>query len=165
MFAWLRKWFGQDDFDQYRPRERLIYQYFNGREAVRADPMLLYKKLMEVGPELDIDIKVANSPSKDANKAYESMVAKIRQVFDLKPLADGGLTETETVELLDHFIRYNESIKKKVKTSPTSSTSLAASATANSATNGSTACGSAASVASTSRPKSSLTEPVSPSAP
>lgn len=124
MFRWIASWFkSADRFDTYSPAERLIYSYSNGSEVIAADPMLLWKNLMKVGPELSIDIKVANSPSKDAPKAHTEMLDKIRTIFGVVPFSSGkGLTEIETAKLLDHFLIYCETVKKNTKPSVTSST-------------------------------------------
>lgn len=135
--------------DVYHPRERLIYYYWNGAKHVAADPIALYKRMMAQGPELSIDIKVANSASKDAGKAHDALVGRIRTIFDLKPLTDGGLSELESAQLLDHFLVYCERLKKNSSPSPTSSTTTADSPTSsptvpptsNSSVSGSTANG------------------------
>lgn len=124
---WLSRWGSAEAYDVYAPNQRCIYSYWNGRELLRVDPMILYKKLMEVGPELDVDIKVANSSSRDANKAYENMLAKIRQVFSVQPFDQGGLTEEETVALLDHYMAFNTASKKNWKPFAISSNSSVAS--------------------------------------
>lgn len=122
MWKWIQSFVQQrrDDFDIYRPKERLIYTYWNGRETVQADPLTLYKKMMQVGPELSIDIKVANSESKDANKAHDGVIRKIRGIFNTLPMESGGLSEIETCELLDHFLVFCETVKKNMNPSATS---------------------------------------------
>ena len=169
MFTWLKKWLGnrlsREPHDLFHPQERAIYRYFNGKELITTDPMVLYKKIMEIAPELDIDIKVANSQSKDAGKSYESMLIKIRNVFTIKSLVEGGLTETETVQLLDHFVSFNERIKKNSPAYATSSESLGASAAYSAevpTTSNTTPSGSTANDYSTGRPESSPLEPASP---
>lgn len=118
MFGWLRRRGGTN---AYYPGEMQIYSYFDGKQVVRADPMTLYKRVMEVGPELAIDIKVANSVSRDANKAHEGLLKKIRTIFNVRPLEEGGLTEVATANLLDHFLIYTETVKKNSSLLSTSS--------------------------------------------
>ena len=115
--------------DVYRPSERIIYRYHDGTKWVRADPMVLWKRLMERGPAISIDTQVASSPSKDAKKAHDALIANIRLIFDLAPLNEGGLTEQESADLLDHFLIYTQSLKKKANLLPTLSNSAAASKT------------------------------------
>lgn len=112
MFKWL--FGGGDESGTFSPKKRLLYRYFNGAEIVRADPMVLYKKVMDVGPELAIDMKVAGSPLKDATKAHGKVVEKIRKIFNLKPFEHGGLSEIEATDLLDHFLTYCEDVKKNM---------------------------------------------------
>ena len=109
--------------DLFQPEQRLIFSYFDGTTTlVKADPMVLYRKMMEVGPELSVDISVARSASKDADVAYDKMLTKIRKVFGTKLFEEGGLTESETVALFDKFNIYCEEIQKKTKNLVTSQT-------------------------------------------
>lgn len=122
-FHWLRSLLHRSSveyLDVYQPKERLIYRYFDGQKTVVADPLLLYRKVMGIGPELSVDLKVSQSSSKDAQKAHENAQMKIREVFGVLPLADGGLSELETMDLLDHFLAYCDRIKKNSSPSPTS---------------------------------------------
>ncbi len=110
--SWL---FGPRDLPNiYKPRELLLYEYFDGSKMVKADPMVLWKRIMEVSTDLDIDIKVSKSVSKDAPEAHDKVIKKCRRIFNLKPLEDGGLPETETVELFDHFMLFCWSLQKKM---------------------------------------------------
>ncbi len=167
MIAWLKKWIARDlAHDLYHPKGRMIYQFFNGEEVIRIDPMVLYKRLADIGPELDVDIRVARSESKAAPAAYESMITKIRSVFDVKSLAEGGLTEAETVELFDHFLAYNSNLKKNSAVSATSSArseTSAPSSAAGPATWSSTDSGSIASGSGTAKPAPSPLGPELPS--
>lgn len=127
MFSWIWKWLSKPrTLDVYAPRERLIWSYFDGIRQVRADPLVLWKRLMDQGPELSIDIKVAGSASKDAGKASDAVTRKIRDIFSLQPLkngleVEGTLTDAECCDLLDTFMEWCESIKKKSRPSVTSS--------------------------------------------
>ncbi len=104
----------------YHPKKRMIYCYFDGKKDVKADPMVLYRRAMENGPELSIDLKVANIPNKDSAKAHKGAVEKIRKIFSLVSFEDGGLTELETLDLLDHFFAFCDGVKKNSSASPTS---------------------------------------------
>ncbi len=114
----VKSWLGLKTIDEARQYnlfdlgDRQIYHYHNGKEEIHADPMILYKAMMKVGPELSIDMKVATSASKDAEKAHDSLIKKIRGIFSLKSLEEGGLTENESIDLLDHFLIYTEVLKK-----------------------------------------------------
>ncbi len=121
MFSWLLRLFGRDTTtDVYRPKERLIYSYSNGEKDIKVDPIVLYKEIMKVGPELAVAIQVAVSPSQDAVKAHDDSMVHIRRIFGIKPYAEGGLTETETAELLDNFLLWCDRLKKNVRNPPTS---------------------------------------------
>lgn len=123
-WKWLKTFFVShtaDSYDFYHPGQRKIYRYFDGQKEVNVDPLLLYRTMMAVGPELQIDYKVSRSPSKDASKAHEEMLAKLRNIFQVKSLNEGGLTESELVDLWDHFLIYTETVKKNSRESVMSS--------------------------------------------
>lgn len=171
MLRWLARWLLRwllrpASTDLYHPKERLIYSYFNGEKVIRADPLILERKLMSVGPELAIDIKVSRSISQDAAKSHTEVVKKIRDIFNVKPLEEGGLTEVETVSLLEHYLEYTDSVKKNssliatpaMETSVPSVPSLAGSPP----TPSSSASGSTGNENSTDGPGLSPTEPELP---
>ena len=170
MFSWLKNLFTgrQGRYDLYRPAERQIYKFWDGKKEVADDPMLLYKRMMDVGPELSINIKVANSPLKDAGEAHTKMLEQIRNIFRVAPLAAGGLTEYETVGLLDHFLLYCAELKKNLRSFATLPGSLAAASANSSAASPPTEkpseSGSTANAPSTAGPPPSPSEPESPSA-
>lgn len=125
MFNWILKWFRKDSAsDIYHPKERKIYWYFNGDVVVRADPMAIYRKLMEVRFELANHFKVSESPfykdKPDGKVAAQKAQAMIRNIFDLKTFSEGGLTELEAEEVLNHFIFYMDVLKKNSNQTPTS---------------------------------------------
>ena len=107
-------------FDLYEPKQRLIYKYFNGDKIVSADPMILHRKMMAKAPDLYIDSKVATFPNKDSGKAQVALTKNIREIFGVKPLDEGGLTELETAELWKSFLIYCEWVKKNWNPPPTS---------------------------------------------
>jgi hypothetical protein len=112
-------------FDLYKPEERYIYSYFDGERIVRADPIELYRRIMSKWPELRTDIAVSQSPSKDAGQCHTRMIETIRELFRVKPLDPvqrTGLTEVETIELLNHFFTFNGEVKKNSSEPPTSPT-------------------------------------------
>lgn len=175
MFEWLRNLITQPwskeappSLDNhYHPRERMIYSYWDGQKTVHADPMVLYKRMMTHGAELSVDMKVSQSASKDAGKAHDSMVQKVREIFVVKTLEEGGLAELEVLELLDHFLLYCEDVKKNSNLSPISPTPTppptAPSSAGPSATASSSDSGSTANVSNTAVPAPLPSERVSPS--
>lgn len=128
MWAWLQGLFARGRVDLYRPRQRLIFHYWNGQREVHADPLVLYRRMMDVGPELDVDLSLAQSTLagyKTQVDGHLEALAKIRTIFEVQPLAEGGLTETESFDLLYTFMAYTYSLKKNGSTPATSSTSSA----------------------------------------
>ena len=126
MFGWLTNLFRKntdDDetFGLYHPKETLIYTYWNGQKLIKADPLTLYKKMMEQGPDLQTVIKVASSIHKDASKAHTEAVSRIRSIFNVKSYEEGGLTEIQTMDLLDNFLTFSGFSKKNSNPSPISS--------------------------------------------
>lgn len=130
-FAWIKSFFSRpttnqppERLDFYQPKDRLIFHYFNGKEIVKADPVILYKRMMEKGPSLSVNLKVANSPMKDADTAYGKAVGEVREIFalptpkdDLRAIEEECLTQVEAIELLDFFLAYCNDIKKNLRTS------------------------------------------------
>ena len=127
MFSWFKSLFTrkviEDRYDLYKPAERIIYQYYDGTGIVRADPLRLYKRLKEVWPELSVDLSLAESISKDADKGYDNAINKIKKIFEVESLDKhrGGLTDPEIRGMLDHFLIYCETVKKNLKSSVTPS--------------------------------------------
>ncbi len=122
-----------DEDSVYKPKERRIYQYWDGSTMVLADPLVLYRRVMDKGLEISIDLKVSRSASKDAGTAYANMIKKMRDIFQVKDVVEGGLTEAEVMGLFNHFLEYCENVKKNsglfqtsAPPSPTTSPSLEA---------------------------------------
>lgn len=175
MWTWLKKLFSGAAAeetrrlpDTYKPTERVIYNYWDGEKMIRADPMVLFKAIMAAGADLWIDIKVSMSEMKDAPKAFDNAVKKIRGIFNVKSLTDGGLTEAETLNLFDSFLVYVEELKKNSKTFPTlptaTSVPLGNSTGASPPTPNTSDSGSTDNVPLTVAPSMSPSEPASPSA-
>ncbi len=128
------KWFfnlfkRREKWDVYSPGEMQIYSYFDGEKWVKADPVALYGRLSDKWIELEIDMKVSTSPSKDAAKAYKTLAAKIREIFGIRPLEDGfkipekgTLTDVAVLALLDQFLTYSGFVKKNSSPLQTTST-------------------------------------------
>lgn len=165
MLGWLWKYLGWTKTDGlYSPQERLIYSYHDGEKVVRADPAVLYRRLMDVGPELSADIAVACSPMPVRAEATAKAEGKVRAIFGLKPFADGGLGEAEAYELLDHFAGYCDGVKKNLARLPIYFPSSAKPSPKGGSTTPPTSdCGSTASVPSTAEPAPSPTASKSPS--
>ena len=124
MFSWLVSLFKRKptlkEMSLYTEEERLIYSYWNGEKIVKADPMVLYKKLVTIGPDLEADMLGARSKSKKAMEYHDGVIKKLRNLFGVKSFEEGGLTEQETLSLYDHFQDYVGVIKKNGNPSATS---------------------------------------------
>lgn len=130
---WITSWFtGNQEYkyDLYLPQERCIYSYFNGVEIVKADPLVLYSRMMDRWKELDIDIKMARFPLEEfrdkAKEGEQNMLKKIRHIFSIKEPVDelraveeGTLQKAELTALLDHFMVYTNWLKKNSSPSQT----------------------------------------------
>lgn len=172
MFRWLRRLRNTEDrFDMYKPKERLIFHYFNGSEIVDADPMVLYKRVMAEYKDIHIEGMVARSLSKDAPKMHTKLASRIRTLFDIKPLqgvsCKGTLTDTEVINLLDAFYIYCGSVSKKsnpMSTTPeATSDHIESTSGAGSPTENTSASGSVAEEPSTEKQSQSTSVPGSPS--
>lgn len=134
ILGWLRNLFRRrrslDRLDLYSPAERLIYRYFDGQKVRRADPMVLYKNYAEVRTDLLVDLRGYYSslmPEDKSNACHTGAVAKIRKIFDVPALGDeGGLTDGEVLDLLNHFTDYIDSVKKNSRSIPTTATATSA---------------------------------------
>lgn len=125
MLSWIRSWFAKKEEEDaefgYVPERRVIYPYFDGKATVRADPIVLYRKYSKVKTVLHADAAVAQSPSKAREEKYLSTLVLIRDIFGVKELdQEGGLTEQETVDLLNDYLGFMELLKKSTRTPPTS---------------------------------------------
>ncbi len=117
----------EERYDVYKPSERNVYTYQTGYTpdtVVKADPVTLWKKVMDKGAEIDTDWKAASIPqSKFSKPARENLLKNVREVFGLKTFEEGGLSEWDAMDLLIHFMTYCGMLKKNVSTSQTSSNS------------------------------------------
>ena len=113
MFSWFKAK-EKKATGEYHPAERAIYPFYNGVKLVKVDPLPLYKAVMSKGAELSVDMKVSLSPMKDNVKAHNNLVKSIREIFSVKSFEEGGLTETETIDLLSDFLDWCDSVKKNL---------------------------------------------------
>jgi hypothetical protein len=123
MFGWFKK------ADYYGDRQKKLFKYWNGSRVVKADPLVIYKKFLEVRPDLAVNIKLARSAHKDSNEGHDKAMAKIREVFQIPVPANelepkGTLTHSELSGLLDSFLTYIDKLKKNSRPLVTSSTNM-----------------------------------------
>lgn len=113
-----------DEVKTFKPTLK-VYAYFNGQEMVKADPQVLFKQWGQVAGDLDVDFTIIRSGSKDADQAYEKALGRIRSVFNILPMDQGGLDEDSTFELFYHFVNYIAEVKKNSRDSVTKSATTA----------------------------------------
>ena len=175
---WLRSKFipSQPQADEVAPlyseEEQGIFSYFDGKQLVRADPMVLHRRLAAYGADLEIDLQVADSPMKDAPAALQKALKKIRDAFelpaptnDLKAPDEGCLTEAGVLVVFNRFIAFCNDIKKNwrpLQTPPAAEPIASLSSTAeNPHTPNTSDSGSTANESSTDSPGPSATESAS----
>jgi hypothetical protein len=114
------------DGDGFRPAARCIYRYHDGRRWVRADPIRIQRELL-TDPDLSLetDLKLAMAETPETAAAVGRVVNAVRRAFRVTSFADGGLLDTECIELLGHFAAFLQELKKKVGFWPTSATPTA----------------------------------------
>ena len=167
MFDWLFNLFAPARDEAYRPAERKIYRYWDGVTEVHADPMTLYQKFMDVAPALRTAGKIARSPSKGASEAQRQMVSLVREIFTVKSYEEGGLTYLESLDLIEHFMVFCDTLKKNTPRTPTppetESPSTGPFREESSPTGASSPSGSSETDNGTGSPKPSGSEPPTPS--
>jgi len=140
MWEWLRSLFvpAKKSGHVFRPSKRRIYSYVSGYDdkgeevITHRDPLELWAKIADNANQLDRDWRVGRvEESKFAQTAQKSFIGKIREIFAVKPVEEGGLADSDVVELFWDFMAFVDSLKK---TSPQTTTSATATtpATANS---------------------------------
>ena len=98
---------------------REIYEYFDGIQKRQADPLVLYRKILE-NDHCNLRDDLAAMADGDW-EALDRIIRLIRETFGIKPLEEGGLTQYECDELLGDFLHYITIVKKKRKASRTRS--------------------------------------------
>lgn len=182
MFGWLTGWFRRpspdrvgDDVLCYAPEQRMIYRHYagttpDGRKVIVAkDPMALWKRFHPRSQAISINLRVSLSPSKAAPEMHEKLMEDLRHVFEVPKYEDGGLTELELSQLLDHYLSFIAHLKKKANSSRTvsgeTSPGTPTSADEGPTTEPSSGTGSTATGPCTDSPTPSPSGPASPTAP
>lgn len=113
----------QTDIGLFDIKDRLCYRYrvatVDGKPVYKvADPMDLWIRVMDHGPELSRAIKVAVSELKVARQFYRELDELIRKIFDVPPFSEGGLDSTNCIRLYSHYMAYAGLEKKSTDPSP-----------------------------------------------
>jgi len=114
MFGFIARW-----LDHRRENSRKIFSYWDGQRTRRIDPMQAARAL-DGHPTFvpKVHLMLLEKGDKDG---IDVTLQATRDVFGVKEWSESqpGLTEAETLQLLDDFAAYNESLKKKHSQSPT----------------------------------------------
>jgi hypothetical protein len=109
-----------------RRKARAIFSYWNGREAVWADPIVLQRDLDKHGGEhwtahidylrlacrmegKDLSTPLAAEQNKAAEEAIEALAVLVRKAFGVETIKDAGirgLTDAECIDLLAEFMAW-----------------------------------------------------------
>lgn len=104
---WRKQLVEQDRWDYYKPIDRYVYKYHDGEKEVTADPMVLYKKVMAKWPIIGKFLAEYKAVTDAETLArHDQLIAAIRELFGIKKLEEGGLSEQETLDLFNHFRIY-----------------------------------------------------------
>ena len=102
-------------------RNRKIFSFWDGRKAVRVDPMVIFRRLsehQEFDPVEDFK-RLRNPIPKYRVKAVGNLAGIAREVFEL-PVYNGthGLTENELISLMGKFQTDMAALKKNTLAMP-----------------------------------------------
>lgn len=134
-------------FGVFRPKERLIYSYWDGERNRKGDPLELLRRLNGYeGLALKEDAQLAFGSTPEAPRALGRLVGAVREIFGVKRLDDGGLAEAECLGLLVQFLQFITEVQSDAAPLPSSAPPTAGpeapSTTAASRDSGSTGSGS-----------------------
>lgn len=99
---------------------RGIFVFYDGRRMRRVDPLLTYIRLYDE-PGFDPDaviLRVKNADGMERLRQLQNIDQHIRNVFQVKPLEEGGLTAVECVDLFADFMDYSLDLKKSGPSGP-----------------------------------------------
>ena len=108
------------------PESRNIFRYFDGQQETGADPLLIFRKF-SAHKEFDLQRHcsdlVSGVPELE-NEASRIAVDALREIFGIQPWHEEtnpagekiqvGLTEAETLGILNDFMLFADSLKKNV---------------------------------------------------
>lgn len=103
-------------------RQRYVYRFWDGSRTRVADPLASYRDLMAHEDFRIDDMRMLSIPALMPDKA-KSLANAYRDVFKVKQVEDGGLTDVECVHNLQDFLGVAYIQKKSTGTTQTSPTS------------------------------------------
>ena len=102
---------------------QLVFRFWDGRENRRADPIVLWRDLLAHEDYNDDDFKFLEI--ENLRLKYVGKISAVtRDVFSIRKVEEGGLTELECVQLLRAFRLYAGIQKKSGDQQLTSPTAL-----------------------------------------
>lgn len=105
-------------------RKREIFKYHDGLRTRFADPIVIMRS-MSMHPKLDLEEHLKQFASEQTelrNEAAVILTEATRDIFGITPFSDRllkGLTELETLDVLNSFIDYLDTLKKNGNGPPT----------------------------------------------
>ena len=88
---------------------RDIFEFWDGIETRRVDPLPIWYRLWQIE---EIETLLKRAANNEMEAVFE-VIAHTRELFELKELADDGLTQIEVQELLMAFLDFANLLKKK----------------------------------------------------
>ena len=107
----------------YKPKERKIYKFFDGKKNRGLDPLEAELKLESV--DIDWEERFVSLQTGD-KQALVDISEAARKVFSVEPYeisddgAESGLTTTEVFELLADFVEFKRNLTAFSDATPTS---------------------------------------------
>ena len=92
-------------------RSRYVFKFWNGHRTVFADPMVIWRALQSNEDFREDDFRLMKVEAL-RDKIIGKVAGITREVFELKSVHDGGLTELECLDLLKAFMMYSGFQKK-----------------------------------------------------
>lgn len=131
----------------FRKTQREIFRYWDGLRWRAIDPMVVFRSMSshpEFNPEVHIPL-LASDNLELQQQAAPIAVAATRQIFGIEAFADGhegGLTELETLAVLNDFCEFADGLKKNGNGQQTSPVAMEPECSGPSATKDKSDCGS-----------------------
>lgn len=94
-----------------KQERRDVFEYFDGQQQRSIDPLVAYHAMI-ASDKGNVMTDLLDVQQGDW-EAFERLQAVTREMFGVKPLAEGGLTMYETDDLLGRFFEYMDKLKKK----------------------------------------------------
>jgi hypothetical protein len=104
--------------------QRQLFKYSDGVRTRCVDPVMIMRAMI-AHEKLNLETHLPQLTSEFPelqNEAAEIVVSATREIFGLKPFSDlnrAGLTELETIDVLNDFVIFTETLKKNGSGQPT----------------------------------------------